>query len=140
MTTIRPMTAADYDQAAALWQAAEGIGLDDVDSREHIAAYLARNGPMSFAAIDDADGRIVGAVLCGTDGRRGYMHHLAVAPTHAGQGLGRSLCQACLDALGRAGIRKCHIFVFARNVKARNFYAATGWELREDLMVMSKET
>ena len=135
------MTADDCDRVIAFWRASEGMGLDDdVDAPEQIAAYLARNGPMSFVAVDAADGAVVGAVLCGTDGRRGYMHHLAVAPAHAGQGLGRSLCQHCLDALGRAGIRKCHVFVFARNIQARNFYAATGWQLREDLMIVSKDT
>ena len=81
---IRSMTMDDYDQMIALWQASEGVGLDDVDGRPAIEGYLRRNEGISFVAVE-ADGRIVGAVLCGTDGRRGYMHHLAVA---AEQGAG----------------------------------------------------
>jgi ribosomal protein S18 acetylase RimI-like enzyme len=135
--TTRRMAPEDCDEVIALWQASEGVGLDDVDTRGCIEAHLRRNAGMSFVA--EGGGRIVAAALCGTDGRRGYLHHLAVAASHRGQGLGRSLAQRCIQALAAAGIRKCHIFVFARNIAARNFWRAIGWHRREDLVVMSKD-
>jgi len=134
---IREMTIGDYDEVAALWRACEGVGLSDADSRESIAGYLARNGGMSFVAVED--GRVVGAVLCGTDGRRGYLHHLAVAGPHRKGGLGRALAERCLAALGERGVTRCHIHVFAPNVEARNFWTKTGWVPREDLVILSKD-
>jgi hypothetical protein len=80
---MRDFALADYDTVLALWRSCEGIGLSDSDTREAIATYLARNPGLSLVATD-ADGVIVGAVLGGHDGRRGYLHHLAVAPAHRG--------------------------------------------------------
>ncbi len=78
---IAAMTAQDYDEVAGLWRHTEGVGLDDdTDTREEIAAYLARKPGFSYVARQQC--QIVGAVLCGHDGRRGYLHHLAVAPVH----------------------------------------------------------
>ena len=135
---IREMTIGDYDEAIALWRASEGVGLSEADERGAVEAYLAANCGMSFVAVDA--GRIVGAVLCGTDARRGYLHHLAVAESHARRGLGRALAERCLAALAATGIARCHVHVFAANVRARNFYAAAGWQHREDLVVISKNT
>ncbi|KKK77844.1 hypothetical protein LCGC14_2849520, partial [marine sediment metagenome] len=93
---------------------------------------------LSFVARD-AD-RVVGAVLCGQDGRRGYLHHLTVAPSHRGGGLGRTLCGRCLDALRVVGIEKCHVFVFADNHDAIAFWRAAGWQRRTDLVMFSMST
>ena len=135
---IAEMTIDLYDEVVALWEATEHIGLDDVDSREHIGAYLQRNPGLSFVASQA--GRVLGAVLCGTDGRRGYLHHLAVAKTHRGRGLGRTLVQRCLTALRRKGIVKCHIFVFAKNRAGIEFWEHIGWAERVDLKVVSRTT
>ncbi len=108
---IHPMTIADYDQVLALWQQCEGVGLGAADSRDNIAAYLIRNPNMSFIARSDES--LIGAVLCGHDGRRGYLHHLAVHPTARRQGIARQLVDRCLRELQRAGIAKCHLFVFS---------------------------
>jgi len=134
--TIREMTMDDHDGAMALWGSREGVGLNEADERGEIERYLRANEGMSFVAV--ADGRIVGAVLGGADGRRGYLHHVAVAASHERSGLGRALVDRCLQALRAAGMRKCHVHVFAANVEARNFWAATGWQLRDDLVVVSK--
>src|SRR5262252_6294995 len=96
---IEPMSMADYDEVFALWQSAEGVGLGESDTRRAIAGYLRRNPGMSFVARQE--GELAGAVLCGDDGRRGYLHHLAVAPRYRRQGLGRRLVVACLAALKR---------------------------------------
>lgn len=131
---IRPMTLADYDEVASLWQNAEGIGLDDADSRECIASYLARNPGLSFVARQDS--RIVGAVLSGHDGRRGYLHHLAVNATQRRKGIGQALVNACLAGLGSLGIQKCNIFLFAANEAGKAFWKHNGWNERGDLKVL----
>ena len=86
---LRPMRIADYDEVLALWQKSEGVGLGESDDRAAIAAYLARNPGLSLVAV--AGKRTVGAVLCGHDGRRGYLHHLAAASSHRRQGIARAL-------------------------------------------------
>ena len=131
------MTINDYDEVISLWQCAEGIGLhDDCDSRAGIAEYLQRNPGLSFVARQND--KLIGAVLCGSDGRRGYLNHLAVAETHRGQGIGRALVEHALKALDAIGIAKCHIFVYAENQDGHAFWTRLGWIQRKDLKVMSK--
>lgn len=134
---IREMNITDYDEAIALWRASEGVGLSTADTREAIARYLARNPGMSF--VGHQDGRLVGAVLCGHDGRRGYLHHLAVAVECRGQGLGKALVERCLNALSAEGIDKCHLFVYKTNDSGRTFWRKTGWFDRDTLVLMSKD-
>ena len=136
---IVQMTVADYEQVVALWRTADGVGLDgDADSREGIAAYLLRNPGLSFVAR--RDGQVVGAVLSGHDGRRGYLHHLAVAGAHRGRGIGRALVEACLAELGRIGIGKCNIFLFSDNAAGEQFWKRVGWLERRDLKVLQRPT
>ena len=80
--------------------------------------------------------QIIGAVLCGHDGRRGYLHHLAVARRLRGRGIGRQLVDACLAKLREAGISRCNIFIFANNAAGLKFWARAGWKLRMELRVM----
>jgi putative acetyltransferase len=134
---IREMRITDYDEAIALWQATEGVGLSTADSREAITRYLARNPGMSFVARQE--GLLVGAVLCGHDGRRGYLHHLAVQAGCRGQGLGKALVERCLSALAAEGIDKCHLFVYKTNEGGRAFWRKTGWFDRDTLVLMSKD-
>ena len=135
MVEIFPFSPSDYDEVMALWQATEGLTLREADSREAVTRYLARNPRLSFVARDG--GRVVGAVLGGTDGRRGYLQHLAVAPTHRRQGLGRSLAGRVLEGLGTLGIAKCHLFVRREHAEAREFWERSGWTVRDDVTLMS---
>jgi len=132
--TVRHFRIEDYDAVVRLWRRTEGVGLNESDTRRAIVAYLRRNPQFSFVAEDD--GRIIGAVLCGHDGRRGYLHHLAVAKRHRKRGIGRQLVAACLEKLRKAGIQKCNIFIFASNTAGMKFWAHTGWKLRTELRVM----
>ena len=134
---VRPMTMQDYTAVIQLWQAAEGVGLSAADSAESIARYLARNPGHSFVAYQAE--QLVGAVLCGHDGRRGYLHHLAVAPAQQRQGIGRQLVIHCLDALTAVGIDKCHLFVFAANDGAHAFWQRIDWTHRVELILMSRQ-
>ena len=133
---IREMTIRDYDEVLSLWKACEGVGLSDADSREGIESFLDRNPCLGHVARDGSE--LVGAILCGTDGRRGYIHHLAVSKHHRHQGLGRALVGRCLDALRRIGIQKCHIFVFGDNAGAIAFWNKVSWTQRVELTIMSR--
>jgi len=135
---MREMMINDYEEVLALWQASEGVGLSDADSEESIACYLERNPGLSFVARDGE--HLVGAVLCGHDGRRGYIHHLAVSESHRRRGLGRALIEQCLSALRQDRIDKCHIFVFADNRDTIAFWKSIGWTQRFELVMMSQYT
>lgn len=135
--TIRIMTIDDYAAAYALWQNSEGIGLSSADSREGIARLLQRNPGLSSLA--EEDGVLAGAVLCSTDGRRGYLHHLAVDPQFRRRGIGRALVEHSLDCLRREGIQKCHIFVYHENHPGMKFWEEIGYVARKDLILMSRE-
>jgi len=135
---IREMTIQDYYEVLALWQTSEGVGLSDADLEESIARYLHSNPGLSFVARDGEP--LVGAVLCGHDGRRGYIHHLAVSRSHRRRGLGRALVERCLSALRRDAIDKCHIFVFADHQDTIAFWKGIGWTQRVELVMMSQYT
>ncbi len=134
---IREMTIRDYEPVYALWSKSEGIGLSDADSKEGIKRFLARNPGFSFVAVDS--GQIVGAALCGHDGRRGYIHHLSTSQSHRRQGIGRSLVGRCMYALMRIGIGKCHLFVFGDNQGAIDFWEQVGYAQRVELVMMSQQ-
>jgi len=135
--SIRLFRLADYDAVFRLWRRSEGVGLNESDSRAGIAAYLRRNPGLSFVAVKT--GRIVGAVLCGHDGRRGYLQHLAVAKRYRRRGVGLRLVEACLTKLRAQGFHKCNIFVYDDNVTGQEFWQHNGWKLRADLRLMQIE-
>ena len=127
----------DYQNVISLWKSCEGIGLSSADSQDSMQAYLRRNPGMSFVA--KYQNEIIGAVLCGHDGRRGYLHHLAVHPAYRNQGIGRSLVARCDNALQRIGIRKCHLFIINSNIEGIQFWEKIGWSSRNDIGIVSKE-
>jgi N-acetylglutamate synthase len=128
--TIRPMTLDDYDVVIALMQQTPGISIRDADSREAVGRYLLRNPDLSFLAHAGQD--VVGCIMSGHDGRRGYLQHLVVLPAHRRQGIASRLVQACVDALRMHGIEKCHVDVFKTNATAAAYWAQQGWMLRTD--------
>lgn len=132
---IRPMTLADYDAVMALMSGTPGIAVRAADSPEAIGRYLARNPGLSLVA--EADEGLIGCAFCGHDGRRGYLHHVVVAPARRGQGLGRALVARALDGLAAQGIWKTHLDVFADNDTAIAFWQATGWQRRGDIVRFS---
>ena len=125
-----------YEDVLAVWKRCEGVGLSGADSPQVIRAYLERNPGMSFIA--KADGNIVGAVLGGHDGRRGYIHHLAVDIVWRRQGIARRLVETCIQALKETGIQKTHIFIFNNNMDGIAFWKSVGWTHRSDISVISK--
>jgi len=137
---IVPMVIDDYDEVLALWQRTEGMGLDleDADSREGFTLYLRRNPGMCFTAR--VDGQLAGTALCGHDGRRGYLTHLAVAPEFRRRGIGSALIDRCLAMLRAEGIARCNIFVFADNETGRCFWERRGWMAYPNVTLMQTVT
>jgi len=135
--TISQFSMEHYDDVYSLWEQCEGVGLSDSDSRENLNAFLLRNPGMSFIAR--YKGEILGAILSGHDGRRGYVYHLAVRKDFRHQGLGRQLVEKCLIAFKSAGIKKCHILIFNNNVDGIDFWNAVGWKYRSDINAISKD-
>lgn len=133
----RPLVSDDFEACLELWKASEGFCLRKDDSREHTEAFLARNPSLSQAACDDQ--QLIGVVLCGHDGRRGLLHHLAVAKAHRRKGVATSLVTRAIEALGGAGIDKCHIFVLNINADGMAFWKKSGWIKRDDIALMSMD-
>ena len=134
---VYEMAIADYDEVRELWESSRSIEISDIDSRESITRFLERNPGLSYVARDD--GRLVGVVLCGHDGRRGYIDQLVVASSHRRKGIGRSLVSRCLFNLMRIGIRRWNLFVLEDNQDAISFWTEIGWAERVKLVTMSRE-
>ena len=131
------MTIEDYDQVYDLWLSCKGMGLNNVDdTRVGIEKYLKRNPETSFVA--EEDGKIVGVIIAGNDGRRGYIYHTAVHPDHRHRGIGTKLVDAALDALNSVGINKVALVVFSRNEDGNAFWEKMGFSERHDLSYRNK--
>jgi ribosomal protein S18 acetylase RimI-like enzyme len=135
---LSEMTMDDYDEVFSLWKNTAGIGLTDADSREGTAAYLEHNPGLSVVVRQN--GRLVGAVLCGHDGRRAYLHHLAVAGDFRHRGIGRKLVEECLARAAAQGIHKAHAWVYAENQSGLEFWQQIGWTCRTELQILSRLT
>jgi putative acetyltransferase len=133
---ITEMTMNDYDGVMVLLKNMKGIGLSEADTKNNVREYMRRNPGFSFVAKED--GRIIGIALSGHDGRRGIIHHMAVAKPHRGKDIGRMLEIKCVNKLREAGITKCHLFVFRGNIDAQEFWRALDWHDRTDIVMMSK--
>jgi RimJ/RimL family protein N-acetyltransferase len=135
---LRLLLPQDLDAAIDLWRATPGVGLSAADAPAALQRYLARNPGCSVAATRGT--RLVGTLLAGHDGRRGLIHHLAVATTERRHGLARAMLERSLAALRRAGIHKCHLMVQADNAGGLAFWRAAGAMLRVELQLMSLPT
>jgi ribosomal protein S18 acetylase RimI-like enzyme len=131
------MTISDYDKVYSLWLNTPNMGLNNLDdSKEGIEKYLARNPNTCFIA--EKDSVIIGVILSGHDGRRGYIHHTAVAQREQGNGVGTALLNAAMSALEREGINKVALVVFGKNEKGNTFWEKRGFIKRPDLIYRNK--
>ena len=129
---IRVMTEADYDQVYELWMSIHGFGIRSIDdSREGVARFLKRNPTTSMVAV--AEERIVGAILCGHDGRRGCFYHVCVHEGYRNRGIGRAMAGACMRALQEEHINKVSLIAFKSNELGNHFWKGAGWTFRDDL-------
>jgi ribosomal protein S18 acetylase RimI-like enzyme len=131
MHQIRPMTLDDYDAVIDLMKQTPGVSFRDADSRDSTARYLDRNPGLSFVA--QVGDRLGACVMCGHDGRRGYLQHLVVLPELRRRGIANELVGRCLSELEKLGILKCHIDVFKTNALASAYWESQGWTLRTDI-------
>jgi ribosomal protein S18 acetylase RimI-like enzyme len=131
MFLIRPMRIDDYESVVDLMKQTPGVTFRDADSRENTARYLDRNPALSFVA--HVDGQLIGCIMSGHDGRRGYLQHLVVHPDHRRKGLANALVESCLYALEKLGIAKSHIDVLKTNESGASYWARQGWKLRTDI-------
>lgn len=135
---IRTMTVSDYDAVYDMWINTSGMGLNDIDdSREGIEKFLKRNPETCFAAVEN--GRVIGAIMCGHDGRRGYIYHTSVREEYRGRGIGTALADSALAALESEGINKAALVVFARNEKGNAFWEKLGFTQRSDIIYRNRE-
>lgn len=135
---IRVMNTDDYDEVYTLWMSCAGMGLNNLDdSKEGISKFLARNPSTCFVALD-GQARVVGVILAGNDGRRGYIYHTAVHPEHRNQGIAKALVRRVLDELEALGIHKAALVVFDRNESGNLFWEKIGFTVREDLVYRNK--
>ncbi len=135
MVNIVPFDPSHLPTVLDLWKNSDGVALGLADAPDQIERYLYRNPGMSFVAFHD--GLLVGAILGGHDGRRGYLHHLAVDAAHRRRGIAQSLVDHCLAALRNEGIERSHVFVRADNELGKSFWASAGWTKRDDLVMYS---
>ena len=132
MAEIRVMTLDDYDGVRALWMTIHGFAIRSVDdSREGVEVFLKRNPTTSVVAVDN--GEIVGAILCGHDGRRGCLYHVCVREDHRMHGIGKSMVVFCMKALREEKINKVSLIAFTVNDIGNKFWRTIGWTKREDL-------
>lgn len=134
---IRTMTISDYDAVYVLWTSCKGMGLNNLDdSREGIERFLLRNPETCF--VVESDGKIVGVIITGHDGRRGYIYHTAVNLEFRRQGIAKQLVDTALSALKKQGINKVALVVFDRNNDGNAFWEKIGFSPREDLVYRNK--
>ena len=130
--TIRAMTLEDYENVHALWMTIKGFSIRSIDdSREGVERFLQRNHGISVVA--EENGRIVGAILCGHDGRRGCMYHVCVDPDYRLKGIGKSMVIFAMEALRKEKINKVSLIAFTQNDIGNAFWKEIGWTKREDL-------
>lgn len=129
---IRVMTAEDYEEVYALWLKIPGFGIRSVDdSKEGIQRFLKRNPTTSIVA--EKDGKVVGSILCGHDGRRGCLYHVCVDERYRMRGIGKQMVVAAMNALKAEGINTVSLIAFSQNNIGNAFWKEVGWKQREDL-------
>ncbi len=129
---IRAMKISDYEMVHALWMRISGFAIRSIDdSQEGVSRFLERNPEISVVAIKDE--KVVGAILCGHDGRRGCFYHVCVDPDYRRQGIGKTMVIHCMEALAREKISKVSLIAFTQNDIGNTFWKTIGWTKREDL-------
>lgn len=134
---IRKMQITDYDNIYRLWMPCSGMGLNNIDdSREGIDKFIKRNPDTCFVA--EINSELVGVIMVGNDGRRGYIYHTAVNPQYRNQGIARQLVNRAMQALEQCGINKVALVVFKKNESGNAFWEKLGFTVREDLVYRNK--
>jgi N-acetylglutamate synthase len=134
---VREFLVRDLDGALNLWSRTEGLGLNESDTHDALLRFLDRNPGLSAVATSN-EGVVIGAALCGHDGRRGTIHHLAVAPSFRRRGVAKRLLEHCLSGLEGARIPRCNVFLYNDNVEGLKFWSHNGWEVASAWQTVQK--
>lgn len=130
--TLRCMTIEDYEQVHELWMSIKGFGIRSIDdSREGVERFIRRNPTTSIVAC--VENRIVGAILCGHDGRRACFYHVCVDEAYRKHGIGKAMAEKAMEELRREHINKVNLIAFKSNEVGNRFWKSMGWTFREDL-------
>lgn len=130
---IKLMAIKDYDKVYQLWTDTKGMGMRSLDdSFEGIEKFLKRNPTTNYVA--QVENNIIGVILCGHDGRRGYIYHTAVNTDYREKGVGKALVGAALNALKKEKINKVALVTFASNDLGNKFWQSLGFDKRDDLI------
>lgn len=135
MISYRVMEAGDHEKCIELWEVTEGMGFIESDTSDSLRFYLERNTGMSFVCYNEDN--LIGTILGGHDGRRGYIYHLAVKKEYRGNLIGKALVDLSLDKIKSAGIQRCIIMLKSDNEANANFWLKNGFDRREDLNMFS---
>ncbi len=140
--SIRVMTMEDYDKVYKLWMSISGFGIRSVDdSKEGVERFIRRNPTTSMVAFCGEE--LIGAILCGHDGRRGCLYHVCVKENYRKHGIGQQLVETCLEALKAEHINKVNLIAFKKNEVGNRFWKGLGWDYRDDVnyyeCVLNKE-
>ncbi|MBO5071216.1 MAG: GNAT family N-acetyltransferase [Roseburia sp.] len=129
---IRVMTMDDYEEVYALWMSIHGFGIRSIDdSREGVERFVRRNPTTSMVAM--LNGKIIGAILCGHDGRRACLYHVCVQEEYRKNGIGQQMVKACLAALKEEKVNKVNLIAFQKNEIGNRFWQKLGWSFRMDV-------
>lgn len=134
---IRKMKIEDYDNVYDLWMSCVGMGLNNLDdSKEGIDKFIQRNPDTCLVA--EKDSQIIGVIMVGNDGRRGYIYHTAVRPNYRRMGIAGKLVNEAMNELSALGINKAALVVFDRNSAGNAFWKTQGFTVRDDLIYRNK--
>lgn len=131
----RPMFPEDFDALYELWTTTPGVDVTRGDTADGLHCFLDRNPGLSFVA--ESGGQVIGAIMCGHDGRRGFIHHLVVYLPFQRQGIATTLVARSLSALASKNIEKCHLFIRKDNHAGMLFWKNSGWQERIELSMAS---
>lgn len=130
---IRKMVIEDYEEVYSLWKKIQGFGIRSIDdSKEGVGKFLKRNPKTSVVAVENS--KIVGAILCGHDGRRGCLYHVCVEEKYRRQGIGKAMVVAVMNALQEEGINHVSLIAFAQNDIGNTFWNTIGWQKRQRIL------
>ena len=135
--SYKELVKSDYVSSFSLWKKTEGMSITKSDTLEAFDLFLESNPGLSFGAF--YEDKLIATVLCGTDGRRGYIYHIAVEKEYRRKNIGSKLVSLSIEALKKNGIEKCHLFVFKNNEDGNTFWEKSGWKKRDDINVFSFE-
>lgn len=137
MLEYTQMLISHYDDVAEVWKESEGLMITPGDTKESLQKYLERNPGMSFVCINKEKNRMAGTILCGHDGRRGFIYHLAVRKEYRGNSIGKTLVEMSLKKLKEENIKRCTLFVRTDNPEAEKYWTNSGWYKRDELEMFS---